>query len=94
MTTVDAYTHIPIHIRLTDRKRIDPGYDPETYRKHEYLLGLAKGRRYMRSAVPNMVLRWIEKDSSTRLGPAAVALGMEAEDLRSVMRRFRGKDDD
>ena len=87
----DPYTHIPIHIRLTDRKRIDPNYDPEAYHKREHLLTQvrASGRWYTRRTVPQGVIKWISEDAATRLGPAAVEIGMEAEDLRAIVRRHR-----
>jgi len=90
---VSDYAHIPIHIRLTDRERIDPNYTRDNYNKREHLLTLcrAAGRWYTRRDVPESVLRWIEADSFSRLGPAAVELNMEAEDLRAVVRRYRGR---
>jgi len=85
------YANIPIHIRLTDRVLIDPDYTPENYRKHEHLLGLvrAAGRWYTRRTVPESVVAWVAEDSWTRLGPAATALQMEPEDLRSLVRRVK-----
>lgn len=86
------YEHIPIHIRLTDRCRIDPEYTPEAYHKREHLLGLfrSSGRWYTRRTVPEIVTEWVAQDGR-RLGPAAVAIGMETEDLRAVVRRYRGR---
>ena len=88
----DIFTHIPIHIRLTERHRIDPNYNPEDYHKHERLLGLvrAAGRWYARRTVPECVVKWIGEDAAVRLGPAAVAIKMEAEDLRAIVRRYKG----
>ena len=87
----DAYAHIPIHIRLTERWRIDPEYTPEAYQKHEHLLGLIRevAKWSIKRTIPDMVVKWVGEDPHVRLGPAAMVLQMEPEDLQNLLRRIR-----
>lgn len=86
------YSHIPIHIRLTERWKIDPDYDAETYHKREHLIGRSRtGRSRVFHSVPDIVVDYLcelymAHNGRGAIAAAAGAIGMPAVDLLGIVK--------
>lgn len=88
---MNTYSHIPIHIRITNREWIDPDYTPRSYWRHERLLNHARATsdRIARREISPQVLWWVSQDPHSRLVGAAGALGVSPETLRNAIKSYR-----
>ena len=90
------YSDIPIHIRLSERWLVDPGYDKWNYHKRESILARSRtGRQRVFRNVPQSVLAYLSTvaySSDVRenvVGAAAYALGMLPLDLMGMIKTYR-----
>jgi hypothetical protein len=88
-----VYTHIPIHVRLTERWKIDPGYDADAYRVNNDLRDKYQASTDAKpeTLIPEVVLEYasrFRKKGSLELLPMAAAVGMDPLDFYNVVKSY------
>ena len=89
-------SHIPIHVRLTERWKIDPKYNPDTYNKLETLFERFKdGGAYTDWNVPDSVIEWVSDHAGSDgnlnhvISDAAAAMKMPHLALQAIIKNYR-----
>ena len=92
------YSHIPMHVRITERWKIDPGYDDAVYYRNLDRRGsdcvLSVFREWPR--VPEMVLEYASRIGGQGAGfrewtEIAGAVRVLPEDFREMVRAYRAR---